>query len=252
MAPIVTIDRRFIGPPHSANGGYSCGLTALALTNGPAEATLRSPPPVEKPLRLEADDERSALYDGEALVVEARRASVDLELPQPVGFEEARHAAARFDVEAYRSTHDFPECFTCGPAREANDGLCLFPAPIDRSIPSVAWPWLPTASHAGADGFVDSLMLWAALDCPGGLAWSLDETETEPHVLGRMQAMIERRPSPGHRLVVGGWVIGREGRRRIAGSGIWTEDGEPLAYSLATWIVLSEEQAKRFGVNASG
>ena len=48
MQPI-TIDRRYRGPPTSANGGYVCGLVANAI-GGSGEVTLRAPPPLDQPL----------------------------------------------------------------------------------------------------------------------------------------------------------------------------------------------------------
>src|SRR5215218_4317713 len=48
----IVIDRRFRGPDQSGNGGYTCGLVAGAM-DGPAAVTLRLPPPLEVPLRVE-------------------------------------------------------------------------------------------------------------------------------------------------------------------------------------------------------
>ena len=45
----LVIDRRFRGPPNSANGGYVCGCLARHVA-GDAEVTLRAPPPLERPL----------------------------------------------------------------------------------------------------------------------------------------------------------------------------------------------------------
>lgn len=139
----VTIPRRFIGPPDSAQGGYACGVVAGALTEGPAEATLKMPPPVDRPLRAEVGDERSAVYDGDTMVAEAQPCELHLDVPDPVGVDAAESAARAFDVDEYRSGHWFPECFACGPAREEGDGLRLFPAPIERPDPIIAWPWTP-------------------------------------------------------------------------------------------------------------
>ena len=47
----VVIARRFCGPPTSANGGYACGLVA-GLLDGRARVTLRSPPPLDRPLQI--------------------------------------------------------------------------------------------------------------------------------------------------------------------------------------------------------
>ncbi len=70
MREQVTIDRRFRGPPDSANGGYVCGLLAGFLDT-PAEVTLRRPPPIERPLTVEGDSGRVSLCDGETLIAEA-------------------------------------------------------------------------------------------------------------------------------------------------------------------------------------
>src|SRR4051794_26153021 len=45
----LVLDPRFNGPPGSANGGYACGAVG-ELVDGPAEVTLRSPPPLGAPL----------------------------------------------------------------------------------------------------------------------------------------------------------------------------------------------------------
>ena len=41
----VAIEKRFCGPPKSANGGYVCGLLASYI-DGDAEITLLAPPPL--------------------------------------------------------------------------------------------------------------------------------------------------------------------------------------------------------------
>ena len=83
------IASRFRGPAGSANGGYTCGLLA-ALVDGPAEVTLRLPPPLERPAAASsATDERVLVLDGEALVAEARPAEVDVAPPEPPSFEDA-------------------------------------------------------------------------------------------------------------------------------------------------------------------
>ena len=67
--PQTTIARRFNGPPGSGNGGYVCGLMAN-LIDGPSEATLRAPPPLEKPLSLERDKHGAvSLRDGDVLCI---------------------------------------------------------------------------------------------------------------------------------------------------------------------------------------
>src|SRR5215472_8325674 len=47
----VLIEKRFCGPPTSANGGYVCGLLATHI-DGNAEITLRAPPPLLQRLAI--------------------------------------------------------------------------------------------------------------------------------------------------------------------------------------------------------
>ncbi len=139
----------------------------------------------------------------------------------------------------------------CGPRRADGDGLRIFPAPVDGSVAFVAWPWVPHPSVTDDDGLVDGPVMWGALDCPSGLAWLRDPEPLEPSVLGRMRAGVHRRPAAGEPLIAAGWMISKNGRKRISGSAIWSRDGEVLARSLATWIALSPEQLRTFGVVGS-
>jgi len=240
----VAISRRFSGPPESGHGGYTCGLTALALTDGPAAVTLRRPPPVERPLEVDVAAGSATVHEDDLVVAEAQEAELAVDLPDPLLFAEAERVAADFDVERYASWHPFPGCFGCGPRRGAGDGLRIFPAAAGPGL--VAWPWVPDPSLAGPDGLVEPVMLWAALDCPSGLSWYHDHPSAGPHVLGRMVAEVRRQPAPGEALVVAGWDLGPEGRKRAAGSVVWAAAGEVIARNLAIWIALTPEQQVAF------
>lgn len=250
MSQSVTIPRRFRGPDGSGNGGYACGLTARALTDGPAEAILRRPPPIERPLRLEVSAGRSTLSDGEEIAAEARAVEPAVEVPEPITFDEAVEAAGRFDADSYRAAHPFRSCFTCGPDRAAGDGLRLFPG-LTRGGNAVAWPWIPDASLDDGRGEVDPLFVWAALDCPSGWAWFHRPEPEPPHVLGKLAAQLHRVPALGERTVAAGWPRGVEGRKLHSSSAIWSADGELLAAADATWIALTEAQFSQFQVAVS-
>jgi hypothetical protein len=213
----VTIDPRFNGPPGSANGGYTCGVLA-GLLGGPAEVTLRRPPPLDRPLDVDRADGALRLLDGEALP-----ADVDLVPPAPVDVEAAARAAARYPGF---ERHAFPTCFVCGPARAEGDGLRIFAGPVDRGDVFAA-PWT-------APPDVALELVWAALDCPGAIAVGFpDRGET---VLGRLAARVERVPAPGDRCVVVSWPLGEEGRKLYAGTALFSEAGDSLALARATWI----------------
>lgn len=247
MDATITIPSRFCGPPASGNGGYSCGVTALALTDGPATVTLRRPPPLDRPLRVERPREGVALYDGDHLVADGRRANVAFALPPPVTYDTARRAAEEFDLGHYAEEHAFPTCFTCGPARHDGDGLRVFAAATGRRDRLVVWPWVPDPSVGDEHGLVLGAVLWAVLDCPGGWAWIDGRQAPPPAVLGRMTATVHRRPSIGEPLIAAGWPITLDGRKRLSGSVVWSADGTVLAASTATWLVLEDTQRNAFG-----
>jgi hypothetical protein len=247
MDTTITIASRFCGPPTSANGGYSCGVTALALTDGAATVTLRRPPPVDRPLRVERSSERVTLHDGTHLVAEGRCANAATTPPPPITYNSARRAAEAFNVDHYTEVHPFPSCFTCGPARRVGDGLRVFPAAMRRSRLVVS-PWMPDPSVGDESGLVLGSVMWAVLDCPGGWAWAdAKQLLPPPAVLGQMTAAVHRRPRVGERLVVAGWPITADGRKRLSGSAVWSADGTLLAASATTWVLLEGTQRDAFG-----
>lgn len=227
----VVIDRRFRGPPNSGNGGYSCGVVAEGVS-GVTTVTLRLPPPLDRPLTLSGDGKQSRLTDGERLVGEATKATLDLEVPEPPGLEAAIDASRRY---AGFENHPFESCFVCGPVREPGDGLRIFPGRVGDTT-TVAAHWTPDESLQGQDGLVDRRHVWAALDCP-----SYFGLPTGPMaLLGRLTAEINRLPEVGEPLVVIGWPIEVDGRKSFAGSGVATAEGEVFARAAATWIEIDE------------
>src|SRR5215204_4637283 len=109
----VVLPARFNGPPGSANGGFTCGVVARLLDAAAAEVTLRSPPPLDTPLRVERDAGAVKVLDEDQLVAEANRVrGVDVEVPEPVAPPGAHEASARYP---WYEEHPFPTCFVCGP-----------------------------------------------------------------------------------------------------------------------------------------
>src|ERR1700733_6390007 len=84
--PALTIAPRFCGPPGSGNGGYVCGRIAAYL-DGPAQITLRRPPPLATPLAVDRGGAGSVrVLDGRTEVAEGTCLpdSLAMELPGPV------------------------------------------------------------------------------------------------------------------------------------------------------------------------
>lgn len=222
--PIIFIPRRFRGPAESGNGGYVCGLLAAFVEADAVEVTLRQPPPLDRPLVVAVEPGRARLLDGEFLVAEAVTADLALEAPAAISWDDALAASA--DYVGF-DEHAFPECFVCGPAREAGDGLRIFAGPVVGAEGVVAAPWI--ASEVSPE------IVWAAIDCPG--AFAVGVSARGETVLGRMTARIFRLPGEGERCVSIGWTVGEDGRKLYAGTALLSEAGDVLALARQTWIV---------------
>ena len=70
MTETLSIPAHFNGPPGSANGGYTCGRIAQLVGAEEVEVSLRTPPPLERPLEVVRDGEHVQLRDGDTLVAE--------------------------------------------------------------------------------------------------------------------------------------------------------------------------------------
>jgi hypothetical protein len=55
-------------------------------------------------------------------------------------------------------------------------------------------------------------------------------------LLGRMTAEIIQPIKPDSPYIIIGWEIGREGRKRYAGTAVFTPTGDLCAKAQATWI----------------
>lgn len=242
---VITIDKRFCGPPSSGNGGYVCGLLAKYLP-GSAEITLRAPPPLETELHIEARaDGAIELLAAEKLIAVGRPMQLDIAHIPLATYSAAEDAARRTPYD--ESNHNLPMCFVCGPARKHGDGLRIFAGPLqpEASDGLMAAPWVPYANLADASGQVAPEFLWAALDCPTGYAGvgarhlGLDGSETI--LLGRMSARIDKRPRASDQCIVVAWPTGRDGRKLFANSALLSRDGQLLAAAQATWLLVDRK-----------
>jgi hypothetical protein len=222
----LVIGRRFRGPARSANGGYASGTLAGALGPGTHQVTLRVPPPLEVPLRVEVDDRTAVLHHGETLVAEAEAVEEEIDPVEPVPFDEA--VAASTAYPGLRA-HPFPTCFSCGTDRP--DGLRIFPGPVAPApggATRVAAPWTPSPD-------VDLATAWAALDCIGGWAGDLGDRLM---VLGRMTACVDAVPAAGEPHVVMGQAARAEGRRTWTASTLYDPDGRIVGRAAHVWVAV--------------
>jgi len=233
VAEPLRIPARFNGPPGSANGGYACGAVAALLGGGPAEVSLRAPPPLERELAVERQRDEVMVRDGQTLVAEGRPLGPpDLDTPavSPADAEDA----SRRGYEHWIAAHPFPTCVVCGPDRD--DGLAIFPGPLGDRRHAASWE--PDASVAGEDGAVRPEVVWAALDCPTS-APGANFGEGPPIVLARLSAALEAPVRAGEPHALVSWELGREGRKRHAACVLFDAAGAALARSRALWIELA-------------
>ncbi len=231
MTNELIIQRRFRGPLESGNGGYVCGLVANRI-GGPAEVTLRTPPPLDTPLLVNRDGDQVSIMQGEMIVASGKPSTVELEVPTPPGFDEAQEAEKNF---IGFTKHYLPECFVCGLERGEADGLRIFAGPPVSNREIVAAPWIPDTSLASHTDEIRPEFAWAALDCPGFFAAGRQRPDFVA-LLGRQAASIGRLPKVDERCVVIGWRLGSEGRKHYSGTALFGLDGALLAYARATWI----------------
>ena len=220
-SPLV-IGERYNGPPGSGNGGWTAGLIGAYLPEGLPEVTLRKPPPLGVPLTvIDAPEGLQVIDPAEVVIATARSRKDDILPVEPVSLAEAEQASAGYPGH---DSHHFPTCFVCGPRR--SDGLNIFPGKL---------PDGRTAAPLQTPKEIDSVMVWAALDCPGG--WTVIEGD-RPWVLGRLAVAVDLIPQPGETCVVMGQALSREGRKALVGTTLYTSRGEIAARGEATWIAL--------------
>lgn len=239
----LTIEDRYNGPPDSGNGGYVAGRLAEAAMGasglpavGPdvpwVEVTLRQPPPLGEKMTLEqVGDGGMTATQGGTLIASARllaEAPVAAEAVPAVPTDVARRAEAAYPG---LTTHPFPTCWVCGPARPEHDGYDLRPGPVDDGRTACTWTVGPNA--VGPSGQVGAADLWAALDCPG--AWTTLQGDAVI-VLGRIAAHVSAVPRVGDTCVVMGRLVGVDGRKSFTATTVHGADGAVLAQAVATWI----------------
>lgn len=231
----IRIAERFMGPPGSGQGGYTCGLVAGELGARVAAVSLRSPPPLERELEVSRSGDGVVVMDGDTLVAEGHPATLELDLPDPVEVGTAA-AASSAGEERWTAEHPFGTCFVCGPGREAGDGYRLFPGEVPGRRGTFAAVWTPDESVA-EDGEVRPECVWAALDCPTAAPVTPFGTGMTA-VLARLTARLDAPVSPGEPYVVVAWGLGVDGRKRHGAAALFTAAGAVVAESRALWIEL--------------
>lgn len=238
MQQTVMIGRQFNGPPQSANGGYASGILAAGLMGagytGAIETSLHAPPPLDHGMLLNAAADTAFLLDGETRIASAKAAKLTLDLPvlptAPVFTGDPVANAGAFTP--------FDQCFVCGRARHAGDGLCLFAQNVEGHGGLVGVAWDPHPNFADTSGQIDPAFIWSALDCPGYFACAYGEAA----LLGRMTAEIYKPLHAGEQATVFGWSLENpnapKGRKRRCGTAVIDKGGDLVAKAEGLWITI--------------
>jgi hypothetical protein len=231
VSETVRLAERYQGFTDGALGGYAAGVVAKRIA-GAVEVNLRSLPPMERDLQLSEANGGFELRDGETLVLDARAAEFDLDLPEAPGVEEAEAAGEHLIHD--EGTHLYPGCFTCGPDRSEGEGLRLFMGRLPERDGLLAAAWTPHRDHGGPDDALQEELVWAGLDCPTiWAAWSTERPAAIPTgsftVLARQRLKVLAPVPVEQPAVVTAWPIEHRGRKHVAGAAIHGSGGELLA-----------------------
>jgi len=228
-----SVAARFRGPAGIGNGGYVAGRMAALLGHRPAEVTLRRGWPLDTPLRIARDGGVvQALDEAGGVIAEAREAPLDLTPPTPPTPAEAAAATRWFLASPF--SHSTGLCFVCGSA--APGGLRVFTGQVPGRPDIAAALWHPDPAFADATGAIAPEFLWAALDCAGAFAFTVNAAP-QRMLLGRIAGRLEGRVVPGEAVVALGWQIAREGRKLHAGTALFGAAGGLRGIARALWVL---------------
>jgi hypothetical protein len=233
LVPLLTVPRHFRGPPMGGNGGYCCGLIAKHLPQ-PATAMLKAMIPLDAPLDLTVSADSSMLTGADGVLLGQGRPADTADLADPPlrpGLAAARQAQAGSPY-AVKSLHR--GCFSC--CIEEAGALGVVVGQVEGQETGVcAGVWTPDASFADEAGVIPSEIVWAAMDCPGSMAWGVREGRSAG-LLGAMTCEIVEPVRAGQPTVVVAWPIAQDGRKFFSGVGLLDADGGLLARARQTWI----------------
>lgn len=223
------------GPARTANGGVAAGRMA-ALLDRPAEVRLTRPPPMGVDLALSVDgDWVIASDDGEQVLAARTAAPPDVTVPAV--------AATTVGDGVPFPDHPASACVVCGPDHPR--GLRMFPAPVPGLSGVVATWWTPPAWAIDDTGHLRPDLLWGVLDCPGALAIMHAAGEPMFAALASITGEVLAPVRAGQRVLVLGFTLGADGRKRTAGTAVLGQDGEVLAHTRQLCIAMPPAWADR-------
>jgi hypothetical protein len=238
----IIIARRFRGPPQSGNGGFVSGMFANLtdpLDTACIEVTLRSPTPLDQPMRAKVDSlGNTVVHHDSTVIADIKPAQITMDVVQPPSRSMIKRAAPT-SYSLLKNLNPLvptgigfhPGCFCCGADRTT--GLGIFAAPVEDGVAAL---WSTKSAWADAGGFLPREFLWTAMDCPGQFAFLVKGIKTG--MLGRMTAQLYTLPKAGDELIITAWPIKIEGKKHFAGSAIFNDNQQLIARAITVWIGL--------------
>ena len=222
------------GPARTANGGVAAG-TMAALLDGPVEVRLSSPPPMGTDLAVERSDGWVVARAPDGTRVLAARSSTAPSVPVPEVYPDTVGDGEPFPE------HPAATCVVCGPTHPA--GLRLFPAPVPGH-PSVLATWWTPPRWTVEDGRLRPELLWGVLDCPGALAIMHDAGEPTFAALVGITGELRAPVRAGEPVLVLGFTLEADGRKRGAGTAVLGPDGDVRACTRQLCITMPPAWAR--------
>ena len=242
---IISIDSRYNGPINCGNGGYISGLLA-SFIEGDAEIRINAAFPIETPLHLKSLDTGIGVYRDDivsantVLLGSARPISLTLEIPSPPSLARAKRAGERFH---FIHLSDPKGCYVCSPIRSQEEGLHVYCGGLNPTQEKekeniiVAGVWRPRENLSNAEGKVDAIYVWSALDCPGAYAIKAAEPESNIQLLGTCSGSIKAALNPEEDYIVSSWQAApQQGRKRFMGVAIHDQNRHLMACAHQIWI----------------
>ncbi|MFD4432219.1 PaaI family thioesterase [Nocardia sp. NPDC058497] len=235
----VTIPGHVHGYPQVAFGGYVAGMLARRSGAATVRVDFRRAVPIDTPIALPAAEPGHAtLTDADGtLLAQASPATLGITAPPGPSWSAAKRAAEAALASPKRPVTD---CFGCGVECAPGHGLRLFPWPVpDR--PVIAAAWTPDQGLADDNGELPPEIVWAALDCPGGIAAWVFQGMARGAVTAALTATRFQPVLAGAEYISHAWAIRNEGRKYTVGVSLSTRGGELCALAEALWVAPREE-----------
>ena len=226
----LVVPTRFAGPPGAVNGGWIAGHLASLVGRPRDEAVtvaLRAPTPLDRRLDVLHTGSTVVLTEGERVLVTARAADGGWTGSPPRVVDPVEAELAGFEFAGY-DWHPFPGCYVCGHRRHDQEGLRLFPGPVDGPRGRVAALWT-----APGEGALTTEAVWGLLDCPTGWAHM---SAGGVALLGTITARHLADVVGGETYVVVAEAGHRRGRTLPATGAVYTTTGRLVATSETTWV----------------